>query len=194
MPSLKQLKLKDPSSSIISPDKDYYVKYLDEVELQAVNPLKGVDTAELFYSKHKFQLLKYPDVANGESDALFLETNKHNKLSYCKTCGILRPPRAFHCKTCGCCVELHDHHCPWVGSCVGGGNVRYFIGFLFATSLHALVTMLLGSLARAVSPSIHRGFASIDEKNQVVFNWSAQNFIISYGLIFFLMLGAFGTF
>ena len=66
--------------------------------------------------------------------------NKHNKLSYCNTCKILRPPRSFHCGNCGVCVEAHDHHCPWVGTCVGLRNVRYFVGFLLFTATHALVT------------------------------------------------------
>lgn len=65
-------------------------------------------------------------------------------MSYCATCKLLRPPRAFHCATCGVCVEIHDHHCPWVGTCIGPRNSRLFIAFLFLTSLHALVTFLIG--------------------------------------------------
>lgn len=61
-------------------------------------------------------------------------------MSYCTTCMILRPPRAFHCASCGICVEAHDHHCPWVGTCVGQRNIRYFIKFLLFTSCHAIFT------------------------------------------------------
>ena len=68
---------------------------------------------------------------------------KTNKLSYCKTCNILRPPRAYHCPDCGICVEVHDHHCPWVGTCVGYRNHRYFVLFLFWTGTHALVTFII---------------------------------------------------
>jgi hypothetical protein len=70
-------------------------------------------------------------------------TDRHNKMSYCHSCKILRPPRSFHCSACGFCVEVHDHHCPWVGTCIGHRNVRHFIGFLFWTAFHALLVFLV---------------------------------------------------
>lgn len=66
-------------------------------------------------------------------------------MSYCGSCDILRPPRSFHCSTCGCCVEVHDHHCPWVGTCVGRRNIRYFIGFIFWTSIHAFIVFSMSA-------------------------------------------------
>ena len=62
------------------------------------------------------------------------------KLSYCTTCRLMRPPRAFHCNDCGRCVEIHDHHCPWVGTCIGYRNARYFSYFLMSVGLHALMS------------------------------------------------------
>lgn len=53
---------------------------------------------------------------------------------------MLRPPRSFHCSQCGVCIEAHDHHCPWVGTCIGYRNVKYFIAFLFWTSILAMTT------------------------------------------------------
>ena len=63
-------------------------------------------------------------------------------LSYCNTCQIVRPPRSFHCGDCGVCIEVHDHHCPWMGTCIGLRNIRYFVCFLFYTSMHALLVFI----------------------------------------------------
>lgn len=75
-------------------------------------------------------------------------------LSYCRTCFILRPPRAFHCTRCNACIQVHgintnhdhivvDHHCPWIGTCIGDLNHKYFVLFLGYTSLHATFTFIV---------------------------------------------------
>jgi palmitoyltransferase ZDHHC9/14/18 len=49
---------------------------------------------------------------------------------YCRTCNVLRPPRAAHCATCNNCVERFDHHCGMIGACIGRGNFAHFLRFL----------------------------------------------------------------
>ena len=61
------------------------------------------------------------------------------KYRYCSTCLIMRPPKASHCQHCDQCVKGFDHHCYWMGNCIGVRNLRSFVGFLFFTTLHAVL-------------------------------------------------------
>lgn len=45
---------------------------------------------------------------------------------WCRTCRIIRPPRASHCPDCDNCVLRYDHHCPFVNNCVGQRNYHFF--------------------------------------------------------------------
>lgn len=60
---------------------------------------------------------------------------------WCRTCRIVRPPRASHCPDCDNCVMRYDHHCPFVNNCVGQRNYHFFFGFV--TSVMCLAVMVL---------------------------------------------------
>jgi hypothetical protein len=99
------------------------------------------------------------------------------RMKFCRTCAILRPPRASHCSTCGCCVGKFDHHCPWIGNCIGQKNYRDFcfflsfllvlIGFDFAISI-TVIDKIIGSsdeqmdlLGIMIFIAVYTGFVKI---------------------------------
>ena len=160
----------------------YYTLYKTEEELEDTMREQGVpqdDYTAKFYNKSKF---KYQPVRKDAAGVTVVpEGNSHNKMSYCKTCAILRPPRAFHCGSCGVCVEVHDHHCPWVGTCIGHRNVRLFIGFLVFTALHALVTFIICLAAFLVNDNAYED----DVKGVIAKGVCAYTGVICLSLLLF---------
>lgn len=77
-----------------------------------------------------------PPTHNAESEAAM--NGLKDKLQFCNTCHIVRPPRAKHCRYCDNCVEVFDHHCPWTGTCIGVRNYKYFINFVTVTVIGAV--------------------------------------------------------
>merc|ERR1712070_350162 len=60
---------------------------------------------------------------------------------WCRTCRIIRPPRASHCPDCDNCVLRFDHHCPFVNNCVGQRNYHFFVGFTSSSVCLALFVL-----------------------------------------------------
>merc|ERR1719401_428034 len=58
--------------------------------------------------------------------------------SWCRTCEIIRPPRASHCRECDNCVLRFDHHCPFLNNCIAQRNYSFFVGFLFSVLASAI--------------------------------------------------------
>ena len=135
LPSVNQISLiPELSRNYPDPDRQYIVEYQDANQIRESTSACKSDT-EKFFDKNKFYYIEDKNNA----------TNPKNKLSFCKSCNIVRPPRAFHCPRCDFCVEIHDHHCPWTGTCVGYRNLKYFIAFLLSVATLSLFTAVLSA-------------------------------------------------
>ena len=75
----------------------------------------------------------------------------NNRLRFCVTCNIFRPPRASHCPICDNCVERFDHHCPWLGTCLGKRNYKYVFFFLLHTLALQLFVLALCATQIAIA-------------------------------------------
>jgi ribosomal protein L40E len=77
------------------------------------------------------------------------KVSKIKNFEICLKCDSKRPPRAHHCKSCDKCILKMDHHCPWIANCVGLKNQKYFILFLFYSTLGCIITSI-GMLSKFI--------------------------------------------
>mmetsp|Transcript_33183 Transcript_33183/g.71526 ORF Transcript_33183/g.71526 Transcript_33183/m.71526 type:complete len:282 (+) Transcript_33183:18-863(+) len=103
---------------------------------------------------------RHPPPANTEHIARTrnVEVNGHMVLvRYNETCNFYQPPRAHHCSVLNDCIERFDHYCPWVGTTIGKRNYRFYLVFVFSSSLLCIFTFACSAClvkARADQPDV----------------------------------------
>ncbi|GAM18616.1 hypothetical protein SAMD00019534_017910, partial [Acytostelium subglobosum LB1] len=62
---------------------------------------------------------------------------------FCTKCDEQKPERAHHCNICKKCVLRMEHHSMWIGNCIGLYNLKYYILFLFYSSVSIIYFLFL---------------------------------------------------
>jgi hypothetical protein len=83
-----------------------------------------------------YDSFEYEAVTSIQPDEMNMVSKQNNiRLKRCDRCYIVRVPGVRHCSKCRGCVLKMDHHCPWVFNCIGQFNQKFFIQFIFYTTI-----------------------------------------------------------
>ena len=62
---------------------------------------------------------------------------------WCDKCHNWKPDRTHHCSELKRCVRKMDHYCPWAGGIIGESSLKFFVQFVFYTSLYCFFTLVV---------------------------------------------------
>ena len=106
---------------------------------------------------------------------------KNGDMKYCRTCQIYRPTRTSHCPETGRCVAKFDHYCPILSSAIGVGNYKFYIQFLFYTSILTIYLQTMGFLGFfKVQKSVW--FIILSVGSSIIANMSLLPLLILHGI------------
>ncbi|EFO23248.2 hypothetical protein LOAG_05237 [Loa loa] len=69
---------------------------------------------------------------------------------FCLYCKVIKPNRTHHCRRCNRCIIRMDHHCPIIGHCIHMHNHKFFLLFLFWS------TILCGYVICITMPALYQ--------------------------------------
>ena len=107
------------------------------------------------------------------------------RVNFCRKCVSWKPVRAHHCSVSGRCVLKLDHYCLWIVNAVGLLNHKFFLLFLFYTTLACL------EAAAALIPIAIRRMLSDDLQGSsagIILFTAIFTFAFGVALIMFLLM------
>jgi hypothetical protein len=124
--------------------------------LQLYKNIIYIIISSILYVIHIYAMLKGgctdPGILPRQNQDSYYETNRVNmryrisghiqKINFCYSCYLFRPPRTSHCAICDNCVERFDHHCIWLGTCIGKKNYKYFYILLGSLNINAIFQII----------------------------------------------------
>ena len=142
-------------------------------------------------SAHAVQF--YEDVCNGSRSAKDMIRGIEVELKVCKTCRIIRPPRASHDRKTNRCVRKFDHFCPFTGNAVGERNYMWFLAFVTCTAASAVVffCVCVWHVAHLSTREAHAEQLRVGPSAQVSDGFAFGKAIASGGMLSLLLAGYF---
>ena len=110
-----------------------------------VNPGNGPSKISNYYKDNNIKMIysnKNNIKENEYKDITSTEEKDSIQVELCNKCNKFKLERTHHCSLCNKCILKMDHHCPWLANCIGLKNQKYFILFLFYTSLSTILVFI----------------------------------------------------
>ncbi|PAV73014.1 hypothetical protein WR25_13434 [Diploscapter pachys] len=122
---------------------DYKVDEETDAALRACTPIEnGQIILEKSTREQIDQQIKILERFCNAMDIVVAECDHVGRIKYCYECKHVKPDRCRHCSSCDRCVVKFDHHCPWINRCVSQSNYKYFLLYIFYSTITVIWFLL----------------------------------------------------